>query len=212
MDETMLSRRDARWMSLIGLCPALLVCETLTEGIVLSVTVLLALVSTDAVVTALSRRISVKYRTPASLVPAVLILGILKLVWMLIPQTVIRDPGFFAPLLTIYCILLGRTHKTRLQMAESLRDALKTGILFTLVLALTTGLRELLGAGTLLGIRVLGEGYSGAAILTELPGGMLVLGFVMAAYSVAESVSDGRSRRRARRAAVPAQGQEEENS
>ena len=76
---------------------------------------------------------------------------------------------------------------------------------FLLVLMLTTGLRELLGAGTLLGLQVLPESYRGAALLTSLPGGMLVLGFVMAAYSVVETLEQ---RRRSRRQ----NGQEEENS
>ncbi|MBE6930734.1 MAG: hypothetical protein E7463_10675 [Ruminococcaceae bacterium] len=206
MEEKLFTPRENRWLNMLGLCPALLGCATMTEGLVLGLTVLLVLAFTDAAAAGMSRWIPAKYRTLSALIPATLILVLLQFAWMPIPEELLKAPGFMIPTLTIYCILLGRTATPgEADVEESVKNALRTGGSFLLVLMLTTGLRELLGAGTLLGLQVLPESYRGAALLTSLPGGMLVLGFVMAAYSVVETLEQ---RRRSRRQ----DGQEEENS
>ena len=188
MEEKLFTPRENRWLNMLGL------------------TVLLVLAFTDAAAAGLSRWIPAKYRTLSALIPATLILVLLQFAWMPIPEELLKAPGFMIPTLTIYCILLGRTATPgEADVEESVKNALRTGGSFLLVLMLTTGLRELLGAGTLLGLQVLPESYRGAALLTSLPGGMLVLGFVMAAYSVVETLEQ---RRRSRRQ----DGQEEENS
>ena len=53
------------------------------------------------------------------------------------------------------------------------------GLGFTLAITLLSAIRELLGTGTLVGAQVMPESYQPMAIITQAPGGFIMLGLLM---------------------------------
>ena len=63
-------------------------------------------------------------------------------------------------------------------------DGICQGIGYTVVLLILSAFRELLGAGTLLGIQVMPSSYVPASMLTLPVGGFLCLGTLIAHHAV----------------------------
>ena len=73
-------------------------------------------------------------------------------------------------------------------MAASFVDGICQGLGYTAVLLVMCFIRELLGAGTLAGVRIIPEAFP-IGVLTLPVGGFLVLGFLIAAMQWALSKS-----------------------
>jgi len=89
--------------------------------------------------------------------------------------------GVFIPLIVVNCIILGRAESfaSKNGVAASAVDGICQGIGYTLVLLVMSAIRELLGSGTLGGVRVFPEQYG--ALMMILPvGGFLTLGCLIA--------------------------------
>ena len=90
--------------------------------------------------------------------------------------------GVFIPLIVVNCIILGRAEAfaSKNSVAASAVDGICQGIGYTVVLLILSAFRELLGAGTLLGIQVMPSSYVPAGMLTLPVGGFLCLGTLIA--------------------------------
>ena len=98
--------------------------------------------------------------------------------------------GVFIPLIVVNCIILGRAEAFSYKngVGASFFDGIFQGLGYTLVLLAMCFIRELLGAGTLAGFRIIPEQFP-IGILTLPVGGFLVLGFLIAAMQWALSKS-----------------------
>ena len=90
--------------------------------------------------------------------------------------------GVFIPLIVVNCIILGRAEAfaSKNSVAASAVDGICQGIGYTVVLLILRAFRELLGAGTLLGIQIMPSSYVPAGMLTLPVGGFLCLGTLIA--------------------------------
>ena len=89
--------------------------------------------------------------------------------------------GIYLPLITTNCIVLGRAEMfaNKNTIGDSFFDGLGMGIGYTMVLCAMAVVRELFGAGTLLGKQIIPEEYT-VRILAQTPGGFFMFGLVMA--------------------------------
>jgi electron transport complex protein RnfE len=85
--------------------------------------------------------------------------------------------GAFISLIVVNCLILGRAEAfaSRNGVIRSALDALGMGLGFTVALSCLGGVRELLGAGSLFGIRVMGEGFQEWTVMMLPPGGFFAL-------------------------------------
>ena len=90
--------------------------------------------------------------------------------------------GVYLALIVVNCIILGRAEAfaSKNSVAASAVDGICQGIGYTVVLLILSAFRELLGAGTLLGIQVMPSSYVPAGMLTLPVGGFLCLGTLIA--------------------------------
>ena len=90
--------------------------------------------------------------------------------------------GVFLPLIVVNCIILGRAEAfaSKNPVGASAVDGICQGIGYTVVLLILSAFRELLGAGTLLGIQIMPSSYVPASMLTLPVGGFLCLGTLIA--------------------------------
>jgi electron transport complex protein RnfE len=83
--------------------------------------------------------------------------------------------GVFIPLIVVNCIIMGRVEAfaSKNRVGEAVADALGMGLGYTWVLVGISIVRELLGAGTLLNIRIIPEAYT-IGFFAKAPGGFFV--------------------------------------
>jgi electron transport complex protein RnfE len=86
--------------------------------------------------------------------------------------------GAFIQLIVVNCIILGRAeaHASRHPPLPAVVNALGMGLGFTLGLLALGAVREILGAGTLLGYSLFGPGFQPWVVMVLPPGGFFVLG------------------------------------
>ena len=97
--------------------------------------------------------------------------------------------GIYLPLIVVNCIVLGRAEvfASKHPARDAALDGLGMGVGFTGALILMSGIRELLGAGTLLGFTVLPPFIEPMTVFVMPPGGFAVLGLLIAASVALEA-------------------------
>ena len=88
----------------------------------------------------------------------------------------------FIPLIVVNCIIFGRAEAFAFKNKPipAMVDGLGMGLGFTIAITLISAVRELFGAGTLLGVQVMPANYLPMGILVKPAGGFIVLGLMLA--------------------------------
>ena len=164
----------------LGTCPTLAVTTSVANGLGMGLAATAVLIGSNVVISLLRKVIPDKVRIPAYIT---IIAGFVTLVQMLVQAYLpaINDSlGLFLPLIVVNCIILGRAEAfaSKNSVVLSALDGVGMGIGFTLALTLMGGIRELLGAGTLLGIPLINQPM---LIFIMAPGGFFVFGMLIAA-------------------------------
>ncbi len=176
----------------LGLCPALATSTSVKNalGMGLSTTaVLIASNMTISLLTTILRGISSeifyhkiqKVRIPLYIVVIASFVTMVDFTLKGYFPALSKDLGLFVPLIVVNCIILGRAEAfaSKHNIGLSLIDGLGMGLGFTMGLSLLGAVRELLGAGQLLGLSVFGSNFKPAIIFILAPGAFLTIGFLM---------------------------------
>lgn len=150
-------------VQVLGLCSALAVSRSLATALTMGVALTLVLAGANVAISLLRRAIPHGTRLLVQMtVIASLVIVVDRLLAALAPE-LSRELAVFVALIVTNCIVLGRTEAFALSNgpAASLLDALRNGAGYSAVLAAIGAVRELLGAGTLLGARVLASRAEG---------------------------------------------------
>lgn len=166
----------------LGTCPTLATTTSLESAIGMGLSAALVLVCSNIVISALRKVIPQKVRIPCYIV---VIAGFVTIVQMLVKAflpALDQQLGVYLPLIVVNCIILGRAEAFagKNGVIASALDGLGMGVGFTAALVIMGGVRELLGAGTLLGFQVLPESVAPMTIFVLAPGGFFVFGILMA--------------------------------
>ena len=89
--------------------------------------------------------------------------------------------GAFISLIVVNCMILGRQEAfaSKRPVGRALLDAFGVGIGFLIAMVMMGGVREILGAGTLLGFSIFGPNFEPWVVMILPPGGFLTLGFLL---------------------------------
>ena len=166
----------------LGTCPTLATTTSLESAIGMGLSAAIVLVCSNIVIRALRKVIPQKVRIPCYIV---VIAGFVTVVQMLVKAflpALDQQLGVYLPLIVVNCIILGRAEAFagKNGVAASALDGLGMGVGFTAALVIMGGVRELLGAGTLLGFQILPESVPPMTIFVLAPGGFFVFGILMA--------------------------------
>ncbi len=202
MSELRRITREGVWdnnivlVQLLGMCPALAVTGSATNGLGMGLATTAVLVSSGVAVSLFRRMIGKEVRIP---IYVLLISSIVTLVDMSMNAWVHelhKVLGLFIPLIVVNCAIIGRAEAfaSKQSPLAAAVDGLAMGVGFTLALTLLGGTREVIGQGTLFAdaSMLLGEsfaflelqlveGYRGLLLMILPPGGFIALGFLVAA-------------------------------
>ena len=167
---------------LLGMCSTMAITTTLFNGLGMGLSVTLILICSNVVISMLRKVIPDKIRIAAYIVVIAGFVTIIDLLLQAYLPALSKSLGVFIPLIVVNCIILGRAEAfaSKNSVAASAVDGICQGIGYTVVLLILSAFRELLGAGTLLGIQIMPSSYVPASMLTLPVGGFLCLGTLIA--------------------------------
>ncbi len=166
---------------LLGMCPVLAVTTAAINGLGMGLATTFVLFMASTLVSVLKDLIPRKIRIPAYIVVIASFVTVTDLVMAAYAPDLHRALGIFIPLIVVNCVIMGRAEgfASRNPVGNAMADALGMGIGFTLGLVLLASVRELLGAGTIFGISILGSSFEPALLFILPPGAFLTMGLLV---------------------------------
>jgi electron transport complex protein RnfE len=170
---------------MLGLCPALAVTNSLANGIAMGGATFFVLLGSSVLVSSLRSFIPPEVRITAYILIIATFVTIADMLLAAIVPDIHKALGAFIALIVVNCIILGRQEafSARNTVARSALDAIGTGTGFMIAMLLMSGVRELLGSGTLLGVSVMGDSFEPWIIMILPPGGFFTLGVLLLVLS-----------------------------
>ena len=170
------------FVQLLGTCPVLATTTAVSNAIGMGLAATAVLIFSNLFISLLRKFIPKEVRIAAYIV---IIAGFVTAVQLLIAAylpALDAALGVFIPLIVVNCIILARAEAfaSKNKPLPSVVDGLSMGLGFTLALILIAAVRELLGAGTLLGFAVFGEGFQPILLFIMPCGAFITTGLLMA--------------------------------
>ena len=170
-------------VQLLGMCSTLAITTTISNGVGMGLSVTIILTLSNIFISLLRKIIPEQVRIAAYIV---VIAGFVTMVDLLLQAffpDIAESLGVFIPLIVVNCIILARAESfaSKNKPVAAAVDGVCQGLGYTAVLVVMSAIRELLGSGTLNGVRVFPAEY--AVQMLALPvGGFLTLGCLIALF------------------------------
>ena len=173
-------KENPTFVLILGMCPTLAVTSSLINGAGMGLSTMAVLVLSNMVISMLRNIIPNGVRVPAFIVIVASFVTILQFLLEAYLPSLNSALGIYIPLIVVNCIILGRaeSYASKNPVLPSIFDGLGMGLGFTIALSLLGGFREILGAGTILGINI--PHWDGIGIFVMAPGAFFVLAALIA--------------------------------
>jgi len=164
----------------LGLCPTLAVSTSIINGFGMGVAATFVIVGSNVIVSLVRGIVPSKIRIPCFIVIIATFVTIVELVMKAYYPELSKALGMFVPLIVVNCIVMARAEAfaSKNSTIRSLFDGLGMGVGFTGALVIISIIREFLGNGTLLGLRVI-DGFEPLLLFILAPGALLVIGMLI---------------------------------
>lgn len=165
----------------LGACPTLAVTTSAINGIGMGAAATFVLIGSNVVVSLLRKFIPNNVRIPAFIVIICTFVTMVQLFMQAYLPSLYESLGIFIPLIVVNCIILARAEAfaSKNPVLASAVDGLGMGVGFTLALTLIGMIRELIGSGTLFGLKIMGAGYEPMLLFVLASGGFLTFGILL---------------------------------
>ena len=172
-----IARENPVFVMLLGMCPVLAVTNSVMNAIAMGLATTFVLVCSSTLVSVLRKLISREVRIATYIVIIATFVTMVDYTIQAISLDLYNALGAFIQLIVVNCIILGRAeaYASKHTVSKSIVNGLGMGTGFTIALLCLGSVRELLGAGTLLGYPVFGSHYEPWVIMILPPGGFFVL-------------------------------------
>jgi Na+-translocating ferredoxin:NAD+ oxidoreductase subunit E len=165
---------------ILGMCPTLATTTSALNGMSMGLCTMFVLMCSNMAISAIKNVVPDQVRIPCFIVVIATLVSILQLIIKAYLPSLDTSLGIYIPLIVVNCIILGRAESfaSKHNVVDSLCDGIGIGMGFTLALTLLGGLREILGAGSIFGVKL----FSGDGMLLFIlpPGAFIVLGYLIA--------------------------------
>ena len=179
-------RENPVLVMLLGMCPSLAMTSSVKNAVGMGIAATFVLLGSNVVISLLKNVIPDQVRLPSFIV---IIAGFVTLTGFVL-QKYLPDlyaaMGVFLSLIVVNCIILARAEAfaSKNSVGASALDALGMGLGFTLALTAISTVREILGAGTWLGLPVTKNLIEPMAFFVTPAGGFFVFGILVAAVNI----------------------------
>ncbi|OEU77105.1 MAG: electron transport complex subunit RsxE [Desulfuromonadales bacterium C00003093] len=175
-------KENAVFKLLLGMCPLLAVTTSAENGLGMGLASTFVLVCSNTVVAILRKLIPPKVRIPAFIIIIATFVTVVQLCMEAWIYGLYQALGIFIPLIVVNCLILGRAEAfaSKRPVIDSAVDGLGMGLGFTLALFILGSVREIFGAGELLGFSLFGTAYQPVLLMILPPGAFISLGLLLA--------------------------------
>jgi len=166
------------FVMLLGMCPVLAVTNSTINALAMGLATTFVLVASGALISLLRRSIPKQVRIATYIIIIATFVTIVDYLIQAVSLDLYNALGAFIQLIVVNCMILGRaeSYASRNRVSKSVVSALGMGAGFTIALLCLGTVREILGAGTLLGIPLFGADFEPWVVMILPPGGFFVLG------------------------------------
>lgn len=169
------------FVQLVGMCSVLAISSSLTNALGMGAAVIFVLTMSNIVISLLRNFISDEIRIPSFIVVIASFVTIVQMVIKAYLPSLDESLGIFIPLIVVNCIILARAEgfASKNGVLPSIVDGLSQGLGYTIAISALAIVREVLGAGTLLGMSLIPDEYT-IGFLQQPASSFIVLGMMFA--------------------------------
>lgn len=170
----------------LSLCPALAVTSEAINALTMGLSVMFVITANNTVVSLIRRFVNQKVRVPVYITSIATIVTLVQLVLQAFAPELYKALGIYLALIVVFAIILARAEvfASKNSVVPSFFDGLGMGCGFCVALIIIGVIRELLGAGTIFGMHVMGSWYNPALIMILPPGAFILIGYLVAIVKV----------------------------
>lgn len=170
----------------LSLCPALAVTASALTALTMGFSVMFVITANNVVVSLTRKLVNPKVRVPVYITSIATIVTLVQLLLQAFAPELYKALGIYLALIVVFAIILARAEvfASKNSVIPSFFDGLGMGTGFTLALLLIGCIRELLGAGSIFGIPVIGDWYDPALIMILPAGGFILIGYLVGGFKI----------------------------
>lgn len=176
-------KENPTFVLVLGMCPTLATTTSAINGMEMGLATMFVLILSNIVISLIAPVVPDKVHIPVYIVVIATFVTVLQLVMQAFVPAVYATLGLFIPLIVVNCIVLGRAEAfaNKNNALDSALDGLGIGLGFTCSLTVIGIVREILGSGSIFGLKFIpGDGVL-AFVLA--PGAFIVLGYLMVLFN-----------------------------
>ncbi|MGB5557601.1 MAG: NADH:ubiquinone reductase (Na(+)-transporting) subunit D [Paracoccaceae bacterium] len=173
-------------LQILGICSALAVTTSLSTALTMSVALIGVLVASGAVISAIRRHIPTSIRLIVQITVIASLVIVIDEILQAYAFEMSKRLSIFVGLIVTNCLVLGRAEAfaMRNKIVPSMLDGLGNGLGYGLILLIVGTIRELLGAGTLMGRTILptvadGGWFEPLGLMQLAPSAFFILGLLV---------------------------------
>ena len=182
-------------LQVLGICSALAVTTKLDIAFVMTLAVIAVLCVSNTVISLLRNMIPSKVRIIVQLSVIASMVILTDLVLQAYMYDISKQLTVFVSLIITNCIIMGRAEAYAMQNGpwKSFLDGLGNALGYGIILIAVAFFRELLGSGTIYGVKVIPDalyaaGYENMGLMVLSPGAFIILGLIVWAQRIVEKV------------------------
>lgn len=167
----------------LGMCPTLATTTSAVNGLSMGLATMFVLILSNIAISLIARVTPDKVHIPVYIVVIATFVTVLQFVMQAYTPAMYNTLGLFIPLIVVNCIILGRAEAfaCKHNVVDSALDGLGVGLGFTCSLTVIGIIREILGIGSIFGMKFIAG--DGILAFVMAPGAFLVLGYLMVLFN-----------------------------
>ena len=156
---------------------------SLVLGLSMGLATMFVLILSNIAISLIARVTPDKVHIPVYIVVIATFVTVLQFVMQAYTPAMYNTLGLFIPLIVVNCIILGRAEAfaCKHNVVDSALDGLGVGLGFTCSLTVIGIIREILGSGSIFGMKFIAG--DGILAFVMAPGAFLVLGYLMVLFN-----------------------------
>ena len=173
------------FVQFLGMCPTLAVTNSVRNAIAMGLATTFVLVCSNGLISAVRKQVPNQVRIATFIAIAATMVTITDYVVKAISIDIYRALGPFLALIVVNCVILARAEAFAAKngIVRSLADGLGNGLGFTLGLILLGTVREVLGAGSFLGVSLFCPNFEPWVLFLLPAGGFITLAFWLLVFA-----------------------------
>ena len=178
-------KENPTFVLMLGMCPTLGTTTSAMNGLGMGVATLFVLTLSNMAISLIKNLIPDKIRIPSFIVVIAAFVTIVQLCMEDYTPGLYNTLGVFIPLIVVNCIILGRAEAfaSKNNVLDSALDGLGIGLGFTLSLTVLGAVRELLGSGSIFGVKLPFVEGDGILLFVLAPGAFIALAYLMVIFN-----------------------------